>query len=83
MTVNEVLDELLKLMKREANHEITSAQATEEMAAIIARASAALTEEELLDIQRATLTAHQMLADELSGAVSLIRETILAGQSSL
>ncbi len=53
-------------MKREADHEITIVQATEEMDAIVARASATMTEEELLDIQRATLLAHQMLADELS-----------------
>ena len=54
-------------MKRERNTKSQFFSLTEEMNAIVAGAeSATLTEEELLEIQRAILTAHQKLADELS-----------------
>lgn len=66
VTVNSVLAQLLELTKREANHEITQSEATEEMSAIVNQATLSLSEADLMEVQCKVLTVHHLAAKELS-----------------
>jgi len=68
VTSDDAMNQLLELIRREINGEITEADTANATKEILMRARLAMTDEEVLEIQRQALRIHHEVAKHISGS---------------